>query len=77
MHCPLIVAFDKIIDEIYKNYDFERHYYNADTGEEIFFPEEEMDPKKLNEENIFILFKETVKEIRYNTILNAFSITFI
>lgn len=72
-----LLAFDKIIDEIHKSYDVETKFYNADTGEEVFFSEEEMNPKNLTDENKLLFFQETVKEIRYNTILNTFSITFI
>ncbi len=72
-----LLAFDTIIDEIHKSYDAEIKFYNADTGEEVFFDKEEMNPKNLTDENKFVFFQEIVKEIRYNTILNTYSITFL
>ena len=70
-----LLAFDKIIDEIYKSYDVEVKFYNADTGEEISLKNHDF--KELTDEDRLIFFQKTVKEIRYNTILNTFSISFL
>ena len=70
-----LLAFDKIIDEIYKSYDVEVKFYNADTGEEISLKNHDF--KELSDEDRLIFFQKTVKEIRYNTILYTFSISIL
>ncbi len=74
-HKIFLLAFDKIIDKIYESYNTELKYYDADTGEEVVLKNPNF--RELTDENKFKFFQEIVKEIRYNTILNTFSIIFL